>query len=139
MWSRYGWGFDEVVAGRRAWNLVALLVDRVVKDTYSDLYASLRGWGYAPNPMDAFFLDWVDAQAVMHHRPGKVMPQPVRRPWESASKQRVPTDDPTRSERRKALRERLGLLPVDAPVVVDGEDHALGLPIEGTVDDEDQP
>lgn len=124
MWSRYGWGFDEVVTGRRAWNLVALLVAQIARDTYSHLYASFQGWGYAPNPMDAFFLDWLDAQAMMHHRPGKVMPTPARRPWEVMGKKTsVPQQDPSRTERRRALQERLGLRSV-----VDADDEPDGQP-----------
>lgn len=127
MWSRYGWGFDEVVRGNRAWNLVALLVAQIFKDSYSDLHASLRGWGYAPNPMDAFFLDWLDAQAVMHHRSGKVPPKPVKRPWETATKLVAPTHDPSRSERRRALQERLGLgRVVDPDDEPDGEPQSEG-------------
>lgn len=109
LWSRYGWGFDEVVTGVRAWNLVALLVAQIAKDTYSHLYAAFRGWGYAPNPMDAFFLDWIDAQAVMNQRKNQVKPTPVKRPWEVGEKRAIPAPDPSRMERRKALQERLGL------------------------------
>jgi hypothetical protein len=86
-----------------------MLVAQVAKDAYSHLYAALRGWGYAPNPMDAFFLDWVDAQAVMHHRSGKVRPTPIKRPWESPEKKAIPVADPDRIERRRALDDRLGL------------------------------
>lgn len=112
------------MAGRRAWNLVALLVAQVARDTYSHLYASFQGWAYAPNPMDAFFLDWVDAQAVMHHQPGKVPPKPVKRPWESAvSKQSVPSHDPSRVDRRRALMSRLGL-----GGVVEADDEPDGQP-----------
>lgn len=123
MWSRYGWGFDEVITGQRAWNLVALLVAQIAKDTYSHLYAAFRRWSYAPNPMDVFFLDWIDAQAVMHHRKNQVMPRPVKRPWETAEKQAVPAPDPTRMERRKVLQERLGLRGV-----VDADDEPDGQP-----------
>lgn len=123
LWSRYGWGFDEVVTGVRAWNLVALLVAQIAKDTYSHLYAAFRGWGYAPNPMDAFFLDWVDAQAVMHHRSNQPMPRPLKRPWETGEKRAVPAPDPSRMERRKALQERLGL-----GRVVEADDEPDGQP-----------
>lgn len=86
-----------------------MLVAVVAKDGYSALHAAFRGWGYAPNPMDAFFLDWLDAQAVMHHQSGKVMPKPARRPWEQPERRSVSTPDPTRAERRRALQKRLGL------------------------------
>lgn len=123
LWSRYGWGFDEVVTGRRAWNLVALLVAQVAKDTYSHLYAAFQQWSYAPNPIDSFFYDWLDAQAMMHHRSGKVMPKPVGRPWESGKKTTVPNHDPSRAVRRSVLMERLGL-----GGVVDADDEPDGQP-----------
>lgn len=124
MWSRFGWGFDEVVNGKRAWNLAAMLVAQIARDTYSHLFAAFQNWGYAPNPMDSFFLDWLDAQAVMHHRPGKVMPSPAKRPWEVAGRKvAVPRHDPARAERRRALQERLGLRGV-----VDSDDQPDGQP-----------
>lgn len=89
-----------------------MLVAQIAKDTYSDLYAAFRGWAYAPNPMDAFFLDWIDAQAVMHHRKNQVKTTPVKRPWETVEKRAIPAPDPSRMERRKALQERLGLVRV---------------------------
>lgn len=107
---------------------MALLVAQIVKDGYSHLHAALRGWGYAPNPMDAFFLDWVDAQAIMHHQSGKVPPRPIKRPWEEADKKRaVPTHDPSRADRRRALNDRLGLgSVVDADDEPDGEPQTEG-------------
>lgn len=104
-----------------------MLVAQIAKDGYSHLHASMRGWGYAPNPMDAFFLDWLDAQAMMHHKSGKVPPKPVARPWETAVKATVPTHNPDREERRKELQERLGLRSVvEANDDPHGNPHAEG-------------
>ena len=103
-----------------------MLVAQIAQDTYSHLYASFQSWGYAPNPMDAFFLDWLDAQAMIHHQKGKVRPTPAKRPWEVAAKKHtVPQYDPKRAERRRSLQERLGLRSVG---VVDADDEPDGQP-----------
>lgn len=101
-----------------------MLVDQIVRDPYSTLVAALNGWAYAPNPLDAFFLNWVDAQAQMHHRSGKVPPKPVKRPWEHPATTKRMAPDPGGPSRRQALRERLGLAGADVPVVIDGKDDA---------------
>lgn len=109
--SRVGFTVDDVYAGRIAWNTVAGIVAEILRDPYSHLTAAVNGWSFVPSPMDVFFLNWVDAQASMHHQKGKVKPAPVKRPWEQAHRPRptVVADDPERSMRRAALAERLGL------------------------------
>ncbi len=123
MWSRYGWGADDIVRGVRGWNLAAMLVGELVRDPYSHLTASLNGWSFVPDPMDAFYLNWIDAQAQMHHRSGQVHPTPVRRPWEHGGEAERSAPDPDSSDRRKALRDRLGL-----GSVVDSDDEPDGEP-----------
>ena len=104
-----------------------MLVGQVVRDPYSTLTAALNGWSYAPNPVDAFFLNWVDAQAQMNHRPGKVPPKPVERPWERPERAPKPAPGSGDTPRRSALRERLGLgRVVDADDEPDGQPQAEG-------------
>lgn len=86
-----------------------MLVGQIARDPYSTLTAALNGWSYAPNPVDAFFLNWVDAQAQMNHRSGKVPPKPVPRPWERPDGPKKAAPGPSSAARREALRERLGL------------------------------
>lgn len=116
-----------------------MLVGEIVRDPYSHLAAEINGWAYVPAPTDVLFYNWVDAQAQMHHRPGKVAPQPVARPWTVKNERRDVMPDPGRSERRRALMARLGKATVDVPVGGDGEDQAFGLAVQGAVDDVDQP
>lgn len=127
MWSRYGWGADEILRGARGWNLAAMLVGEIVRDPYSHLSAAINGWSYVPNPIDVFFLNWIDAQAQMHHQSGKVQPKPARRPWEHGGAAKQSPPDPSSTVRRQALRERLGLgRVVDADDEPDGEPQPEG-------------
>lgn len=116
-----------------------MLVREIVRDPYSHLCAAFNEWSYVPDPMDVFYLNWIDAQAQMHHRSGKVPPKPVRRPWEHGGDAKTSPPDPDSSDRREALKSRLGLTAVDASEIVNGEGHALSLPVERAVDDVDQP
>lgn len=95
-----------------------MLVGEVAREPYSHLQASFQGWAYVPDPMDVFYLNWVDAQAQMHHRSGKVPPRPAKRPWESSAPVVASIPDPGRVERRAALMARLGL-----GSVVDADDE----------------
>jgi hypothetical protein len=109
----------------RGWNLTTMLVGQIAMDPYSHLVASFAGWAYVPSPVDVFFLNWVDAQAQMHHRSGKVPPKPVPRPWERGRAMKSPIPDPGRVKNREALMERLGLRGVvDADDEPDGEPEA---------------
>lgn len=107
--SRYGWGGDEIVSGRQPWNLATMLVGEIVREPYSHLSAAINEWAYVPDPMDVFFCNWIDAQAQMHHKSGKVLPKPAERPWTRKTDDREVMPDPARAERRSALMARLGL------------------------------
>lgn len=109
--SRVGFTVDEVYAGRVAWNTAAGIVAEILRDPYSHLTAAVNGWSFVPSPSDVLLLNWVDAQAEMHHQKGTVRPAPVKRPWEHGQRERVTavTADPERPARRAALAERLGL------------------------------
>lgn len=125
--TRYGWCADEILSGERGWNRAAMLVNQMVLEPYSHLTASMAGYAYVPHPMDAFFYDWVDAQALMHHKAGKVHPKPVERPWTRKDAHREVVPDPGRAERRGALMARLGLGGVvDADDEPDGEPESEG-------------
>lgn len=81
----------------------------LLRDPYSHTIASVQGWAYVPDPADVQFLNWVDAMGSMHHQPGKVKPQPVKRGWESGVRATPAPPKPENRERRAALKERLGL------------------------------
>lgn len=95
--------------GARGWNLAAMLVGEIVRDPYSHLSAAVNEYAYVPAPEDVSFLNWVDAQAQMHHQSGKVPPKPAERPWMVKQVRRDVLPDPGREARRAALRDRLGL------------------------------
>lgn len=125
--TRYGWCGDEILSGVRVWNHAAILVSQIAREPYSHLAASLAGFAYVPHPMDAFFYNWMDAQALMHHKSGKVPPKPAVRPWTLNNDRREVMPDPDRSKRRGALAMRLGLgRVVDADDEPDGEPEAEG-------------
>lgn len=100
-----------------------MLVAEIVADPYSRLVASFNGYAYAPHPADVFFFNWVDAQAQMRHKSGKVPPKPVERPWMAQKSARASTPDPGSEGRRRALMERLGL-----GRVVEADDQPDGQP-----------
>lgn len=108
--TRSRWSVEDILLERMSWATAQALADGFLRDPYSHSTAAVNGWAFVPAPEDASFLNWVDATAQMHHRPGKVKPQPMKRPWEHGQRPKtVVAVDPGRDERRAKLRDRLGL------------------------------
>lgn len=110
MITRAGFDVGRIDRQEISWQTMVALIDGLMSDHTSHVFASAAGWSYVPSPAEVQFYDELDVKLAMNRGKHQPVPKRVERPWEQVKPiNALPRNDVETQSRRSKLNERLGL------------------------------